>query len=384
MILIRKNLFSGKKENWDQITPLNSPWQHMKKRGVWASWAQSVRAWVWGEDTGRHLAQWKKRPPSSMGLGEMCLQAHKYGQSYVLSVEARAMLAPTSKLPEDREFVVDTGASMHMMSKKGFEPSRNGYSAELQDSYDGGNGQRGCKQTRKHKFTFTILISSWRCKYSTTSLQFYHLKSSAKKRIFLWVVQQSKTRLTKNGQEFLCKTEKFVPLVVPGVSSDSGIRSSSTAPPQDSSGTISSPATERSDKQAPGDRRDSKKSQNKNKKECDKQATGDRLRDLPEWLEEFTENLEDTETPVPAHVSQDSGSERPTKVVSKSRIQSICVANCQKTEIVKYACESRWKTHWWCSTSSNWVRWLGNSRSQSRQRRRWIGTIIDTQPWYKI
>ena len=39
-------------------------------------------------------------------------------------VEARAMRAPTSKLPEDGEFVVDSGAPMHMLSKKGFELSR--------------------------------------------------------------------------------------------------------------------------------------------------------------------------------------------------------------------------------------------------------------------
>ena len=36
---------------------------------------------------------------------------------------------------------------------------------------------------------------------------------------------------------------------------------------------------------------------------------GDPLRDLPEWLQDFTENLEDTETPVPAHGSHDSDSE---------------------------------------------------------------------------
>ena len=41
------------------------------------------------------------------------------------------------------------------------------------------------------------------------------------------------------------------------------------------------------------------------------------MRDLPEWLEEFADNLEDTEAPVPAHVSQDSDSERLTIVVSK-------------------------------------------------------------------
>ena len=37
---------------------------------------------------------------------------------YVLA-EVKAMPAPTSKRPEEREFVVDAGASMHiMMSKK--------------------------------------------------------------------------------------------------------------------------------------------------------------------------------------------------------------------------------------------------------------------------
>ena len=35
--------------------------------------------------------------------------------------------------------------------------------------------------------------------------------------------------------------------------------------------------------------------------------------------EEFTDNLEGTEVPAPAHISQDSDSERHTNVVSKSR-----------------------------------------------------------------
>ena len=117
-----------------------------------------------------------------------------------------------------------------------------------------------------------------------------------------------KPLFTKKSKEFLRKTEMFVFLVVPGLSSSSGTSSSSTSPPQDSSITSSSPATQRSDKQAPGDQRDSTETQNKYKMQNDKQATGDRLRDLPEWLQEFTENLEDTETPVPAHVSQDSDS----------------------------------------------------------------------------
>ena len=48
-----------------------------------------------------------------------------------------------------------------------------------------------------------------------------------------------------------------------------------------------------------------------------------RVRDLPQWLEEFADDLEDTELHAPAHIFQDSDSERPTKVVSKSRKPSI-------------------------------------------------------------
>ena len=62
--------------------------------------------------------------------------------------------------------------------------------------------------------------------------------------------------------------------------------------PQDSPSTSSSPATERSDDRAPGNWRDSPKNQNNNQKRDNDGAWRDRLRDLPEWLEVFTENLE--------------------------------------------------------------------------------------------
>ena len=37
---------------------------------------------------------------------------------FYFPIEAGARLAPTSKAPKGREFVVDSGASMHMLSKK--------------------------------------------------------------------------------------------------------------------------------------------------------------------------------------------------------------------------------------------------------------------------
>ena len=120
-----------------------------------------------------------------------------------------------------------------------------------------------------------------------------------------------------------------------------------------------------------------KKKHNKNKKESNNQATGDRLRDLPGWLQEFTDNIEDTETPVLADVPQDSESERSAKVVSKFLETQYLYSLPKRPKLRSMLANqddkgSLQKTHWWCSTSSNWVRWLDNSRSHSPQRGRWI------------
>ena len=58
------------------------------------------------------------RSRSSMGLGEKNYK-HKNADKtmFYTFIEARTMPAPTSKSPEERAFVVDSGASMHMMSK---------------------------------------------------------------------------------------------------------------------------------------------------------------------------------------------------------------------------------------------------------------------------
>ena len=58
--------------------------------------------------------------------------------------------------------------------------------------------------------------------------------------------------------------------------------------------------------------------QNKNRKRDDSRDADNRSRDLPEWLEELTDNREDTELHAPAQFSQEADSERPAKVVSKS------------------------------------------------------------------
>ena len=104
-----------------------------------------------------------------------------------------------------------------------------------------------------------------------------------------WVSGQ-KPRLTKDGKSIICKTDNFVPLVVPELSTNSESVSSS----METGATcfrfifrFSTVAKWRNSIQ--GNWCDRPKTQNKKR----------RVRDLPEWLEEFKENLVDTELPAP-------------------------------------------------------------------------------------
>ena len=157
--------------------------------------------------------------------------------------------------------------------------------------------------------------------------------------------QRSKARLTKDEKTIFCKTDNFVLLVVPGLSTSSGSNSSSTSTSQDLS--ARSRAKWRT---SPREWcRSSSKTQNKNLKRGDSRDADDCFRDLLEWLEECTDNLEDTEEHAPAHICQDSDSESPANVVSKSRKHSIYThfpkdRNCDvclRTQMTRAPCRRR-------------------------------------------
>ena len=74
-----------------------------------------------------------------------------------------------------------------------------------------------------------------------------------------------KPRLTTQGKKTICRTDNFVPFVVPGLSASSGTSPSSTSPVQD----LPSPSsiTERRDEPAPGNwRKTDPITENQNKK----------------------------------------------------------------------------------------------------------------------
>ena len=122
-----------------------------------------------------------------------------------------------------------------------------------------------------------------------------------------WVSGQ-KTTVDQTREKIICKADNFVPLVVQGLSTNPESSSSSTSTSRDVSS--SGPAAERCDEPAPGNWRETNRTtQNQNKKRNGNRDSDDLLRDLPEWWEELTDNLEDTDMPVPAHIAQDSDSE---------------------------------------------------------------------------
>ena len=151
----------------------------------------------------------------------------------------------------------------------------------------------------------------------------------------------------KEGRQFVCKTDNFVPLFVPGLSTNSGSVSSSTSTPQDSSRKEVEIASGNSWQSASSSiyqfwkqfvvnigfagfvnnsscRRKWRTCSRrlvqitlKNPKQKFKRGMTGEIRTTV--CEIFLSGWRSSQTEVhaPAHISQDSDSERPTKVVSK-------------------------------------------------------------------
>ena len=145
-----------------------------------------------------------------------------------------------------------------------------------------------------------------------------------------------------------------------------GSSSSSTSRMQDMTPSASQdPDKVRSDLLASG---------NRSGTDSDRMDKDDRLQ-LPEWLEGFTENLDDPEIPVHTH---NSDSERPTKVVVKLKFRKHSIEThfpkdrncdvCLRTKITRNPC--RRSTGEASIPRAKKVWGLDNSRSQNPHRGR--------------
>ena len=172
----------------------------------------------WQEQGGREAA-WK------LAKNVFKLKEHQRA-AFFSSPENRCLPASTLK-PEEREFVVDSGASMHMISKKDLS------NAEM--------------DTLTKSFSPTIVITA-NGEVQTHEEAIVYVKELG---IFLTMkVLENTPAVLSLGKlcDEKCNTENFVPIVVPGLSSSSSASSSTSRTPMrqeshSSSSSSSSPSS---------------------------------------------------------------------------------------------------------------------------------------------
>ena len=74
--------------------------------------------------------------------------------------EARVLPAPSSENPEDREFVIDSGASLHMLSRRDLSSGGLETLRRSRNPLWWLRPMEKCRRMRTHRYTFTIFISS--------------------------------------------------------------------------------------------------------------------------------------------------------------------------------------------------------------------------------
>ena len=124
--------------------------------------------------------------------------------------EAWCIPAPSLTHPEDQEFVVDSRASMHMLSRTDCYAAGTGHRTSIQKNLLKSCRLSGqCRQARKRRRTLKIWVYSGRYSFWKIDCQFCHSDISA--RIVTdsneWIKNQ-KIRLFKKRQENLMQQRK--------------------------------------------------------------------------------------------------------------------------------------------------------------------------------
>ena len=221
---------------------------------------------------------------------------------------AEEWVLPVAEPKEPEEFVADSGASVHVVSKRDLD------SAELEDhedikmSDDGDGQRRGANQRRSHGKCQTIgLVVKIMLLEETPAVLSVEKVCDDHGYTYHWTSGQ-KPHLIRNGKRIDCNISNYVSSVVPGLSTSSSTTptpSFSTSSSQDSVFNVNryteNPVPERSGSTSEELREkplpERAKTKNTNKNEGDEEVQCDLLHDLPECLLEFEENLVDERNP---------------------------------------------------------------------------------------
>ena len=186
------------------------------------------------EDRSREETEWQelgaREAAWKLAKNVFKLKEHERA-AFCSSPENRCHLASTLK-PEEREFVVDSRASMHMISKKDLSE------AEMDTLTKScsptvvitANGE---VQTQEEAIVYVKeldIFLTMKVLENTPAVLSLGKLCDENGFSYEWINFQ-KPHLIKDGIRIICNTENFVPIVVPGLSSSSSVSSSTSRTP---------------------------------------------------------------------------------------------------------------------------------------------------------
>ena len=216
--------------------------------------------------------------------------------------------------PEEREFVVDSGASMHMLSGKDLN------SAELETARVSKSPTtvvtaNGEVQTNEEATVYVKdldLFVTVKLLEDTPPVLSLGILCEDHGYNYHWTSGQ-KPHLIKNGRKINCNTANYVPLVVPGLSTSSSTSSSPISPTSSSQEAVTPtehPASTRNEnmsEEVQGNlSHGPAETENSNANDDNEEAQGNLSHDLPEWLQESRHGL--VNESVPEHRDASSSS----------------------------------------------------------------------------
>ena len=175
------------------------------------------------QEQGAREAAWK--------LAKSVLKLKEHQRAAFFSPSENWCLPASTLKPEEREFVVDSGASMHMISNKDLS------NAEMDTLTKScrptivitANGE---VQTHEEAIVYVKELDLFlTMKVFETRQQYCRSESFSMKTGIFTNGFMVKPHLIKDGIRIICNTENLVPIVVPGLSSSSSASSSTSRTP---------------------------------------------------------------------------------------------------------------------------------------------------------
>ena len=306
------------------------------------------------EDRSQEETEWQEQGAreAAWKLAKNVFKLKEHQRAAFFSPSENRCLPASTLKPEEREFVVDSGASMHMISKKDLS---NAEMNTLTKSFSPtivitANGE---VQTHEEAIVYVKelgIFLTMKVLENTSAVLSLGKLCDENGYSYEWINGQ-KPHLIKDGIRIICNTENFVPIVVPGLSSSSSASSSSSRTPikqesHSSSSSSSSPSSPSVGEMSVREREDAPNSDispvpvselvddrtgkpvetqaNEIPKSNKKETTIERGNpcddsEIPEWLQEFREILVDDEIPLQGGSHASSSHEASLEPTTKRR-----------------------------------------------------------------